>query len=99
MIIYNPGNSPVVYSDDGKILGGDERIEVASLDKHGKRALAHGYIVVLEGEQAEEETASTEEEEATGKGGDAPARAGRRAASKTKAKDEGSGASAESETD
>lgn len=95
MIIYNPGNSPVVYSDDGKILGGDERIEVASLDKHGKRAVAHGYIVILEEEQAEDETASTEEEEAPGN----PARTARRTAPKTKAKGEGSGASAESETD
>jgi hypothetical protein len=99
MIIYNPGNSPVVYSNDGKILGGDERIEVASLDKHGKRAVAHGYIVILEEEQTEDEAVSTEEEGAPGKEDDTPARAARRTAPKTKAKGEGSGASAESETD
>jgi hypothetical protein len=99
MIIYNPGNSPVVYSDDGKILGGDERVEVASLDKHGKRAVAHGYIVVLDEEKTEEEGVTTEAEEAPDKDANAPAQSGRRTSSKTKAKAEGSGASAESETD
>lgn len=99
MIIFNPHNTPVVYSNDGKILGGGERIEVASLDKHGERALAHGYIIVLDGDDAEEEAATTEEEDASGKEDAAPARASRRTSTKGKAKEEDSGASTGSDGD
>jgi hypothetical protein len=99
MIIFNPNNSPVVYSDDGHILGGGERIEVSALDKHGKRAVAHGYIIILDEETAEENAAATEEEEAPGKEDGTPARASRRSSKAAKAKDEDSGASAGSEGD
>jgi len=98
MIIFNPLNAPVVYSDDGHILGGGERREVASLDQHGKRALAHGYIIILDEDDTEENAAATEEEEDSGKEDAAPARASRRTP-KAKAKDEDSGASAQSESD
>lgn len=97
MIIFNPLNSPVVYSDDGHILGGGERREVDKLDKHGERALKHGYIIILDEEDTEENTAASEEEEASGKEDAAPARASRRG-SKAKPKDEDSGASDGSES-
>ena len=99
MIIFNPLNTPVVYSDDGKILGGGERIAVDSLDKHGERSVEHGYIIILDGEQDAEEAASAEEEEASGKDDPTPARAGRRAAAKGKPKDGDSGASTGSDGD
>jgi hypothetical protein len=98
MIIFNPWNSPVVYSNDGHILGGGERREVESLDKHGERAVKHGYIVILDEEESQEDPAATEEEEAPGKEDATPARASRRS-SKAKAKDEDSGASTGSEGD
>lgn len=43
--LYNPGNSPVVYTKTGHVLGGDERAEVDSLDEVGQRAVDHGYLV------------------------------------------------------
>lgn len=89
MIIYNPGSSPVVYSEDGKILGGDDRIEVGKLDKHGRRAVDHGYLLILDEEKTEEETASTEEEETAGKDASVP----RARAAKAKAAKGDSGAS------
>lgn len=98
MIIFNPLNSPVVYSDDGHILGGGERREVDKLDKHGERALKHGYIIILDEDDTEENAAPAEKEEASGKEDDAPARASRRAP-KAKAKGEDSGASTQSESD
>jgi hypothetical protein len=98
VIIYNPNNSPVVYSEDGRILGGDDRIEVDSLDRHGERALAHGYLMVLDEEKAEEEAAPAEEEDAPGVDANAPAKPARRPSAKGKAKDGDSGASDGSET-
>jgi hypothetical protein len=95
MIIYNPSNSPVVYSENGHILGGDDRIEVDALDKHGKRAVDHGYLIVLEEEKAEEDQA----DEAPGRDAAASPASTRAKASKAKPKAEDSGASTGSETD
>jgi hypothetical protein len=95
MIIYNPLSDPVVYSNDGHILGGDERREVEALDEHGERSIAHGYIVLLDQEKTEEEEAATEEEPP---GKDARA-SGRGRAAKAKAKVDDSGASTGSDDD
>jgi hypothetical protein len=95
MIIYNPLSDPVVYSNDGHILGGDERREVEALDEHGKRSVDRGYIVLLDREKTEEETASTEEEPP----GKVAQTSGRGRAAKTKAKEEDSGASTGSDDD
>jgi hypothetical protein len=43
--LWNPGPTPVVYSEQGHILPGAERREVDSLDATGKRAVAEGLLV------------------------------------------------------
>jgi hypothetical protein len=43
--LFNPGGSPVVYSEQGHILGSAERREVDPLDAAGKRAVAEGLLV------------------------------------------------------
>jgi hypothetical protein len=43
--LYNPGNSPVVYTVPGNSLGGNERVEVDALDKVGTRVVAKGWVI------------------------------------------------------
>lgn len=96
MIIFNPNSSPVVYSDKGHTLGGNERREVDKLDKHGKRSVEHGYIVILDEENGQEDATADREEEASDQEDATPARGSRRTAkakTKDEAKDGDSGAS------
>jgi hypothetical protein len=51
--LYNPGPTPVVYSEQGHILGSAERREVGVLDESGARAVAQG-LLVNESEQAKD---------------------------------------------
>ena len=43
--LFNPGNTAVVYSEDGRIVAGAERVEVQELDATGQRAVERGYLV------------------------------------------------------
>jgi hypothetical protein len=51
--LFNPGPTPVVYSDQGHILPGAEHRDVDSLDEVGLRAVAEG-LLVNETEQAKD---------------------------------------------
>jgi hypothetical protein len=72
--LVNPGNTPQVYSKDGKSIGAGERLELDKLDTVGKAAVAGGRLVFEEDAdepQAEEpgtsedKTASVDAESAT----------------------------------
>lgn len=43
--LFNPTQMPVVYSDDGRVLGGGERIEIDRLDETGAEVVKQGYLV------------------------------------------------------
>lgn len=45
VILFNPGPTPVVYSEQGHILAGTERVTVDALDPAGAEAVAHGLLV------------------------------------------------------
>lgn len=79
--IFNPQTGPVVYSEDGRILGGGEHREVDVLDKHGKACVKRGYLTVIEDDKPQDESE------------DAPAKAARRSSAKAKSDDVASGAS------
>lgn len=57
--IFNPLSGPVVYSLDGRVLGGGERVEVDSLDDHGKHCVEFQYLTVLDDGEPEAEEAPT----------------------------------------
>lgn len=77
--IFNPLAGPVVYSNDGHILGGGEHREVDALDEHGKHCVDSGYLTIIDDEpEADKE---------------APAKATRRKTSPKDESGEDSGAS------
>lgn len=43
--LVNPGNSAVVYSLDGRMLGGGESAEVEEIDEVGQAAIDRGYLM------------------------------------------------------
>jgi hypothetical protein len=43
--LLNPGGSTVVYTEDGRSLGGGERARVEEIDPVGRAAIARGYLV------------------------------------------------------
>lgn len=51
--LVNGGTTPVVYTDDGRVLPAGERVEVESLDGTASRLVDLGYLVV-ENEQDNE---------------------------------------------
>lgn len=42
--LTNPGTTPVVYTNDGRILAGGERVWVPALDETGKAAVTRGLL-------------------------------------------------------
>ena len=96
MIIFNPTDMAVVYSEQGHILGGGERREVDQLDKHGQRSLDNGYIVRMD--EDEESGDATAEAETTGEAEmTPPSKSGSRKRSTAAKNDGDSGASDESD--
>jgi hypothetical protein len=91
--IYNPANSPVVYSNSGHILGGDDRVEVDALDEHGQQCVANGYLVVMS-DGAEDEPKNIEAKDSA-----PPSKPARRSSAKDKSEAGGSGASTASDDD
>lgn len=49
--LINGGVTPVVYTDDGRVLGAGERVEVSSLDGTATAQVEHGYLTVDKGER------------------------------------------------
>lgn len=43
--LFNPSIVPVVYTDDGRIVAGGERVELDKLDESGQRAVDRGRLV------------------------------------------------------
>lgn len=62
--LINGGTTPVVYTDDGRVLAAGERIEVDSIDDTASALVERGYLVV-EGEQ-DEAPGDRDEEESPG---------------------------------
>lgn len=85
--IFNPLTGPVVYSRDGRVLGGGEHREVDTLDARGQVCVARGYLLIIEPEEPQGEPKS------------APAKAARQGAAKGKSDDTASGASDGSDGD
>lgn len=79
IVLFNPEQTPAVYSEDGRTVGGAERVTVDKLDPVGQRAVDTGLLVreepqKPEGSKGELETASKDapplpEEEKSGDGG------------------------------
>jgi len=78
--IINAGSGPVVYDEDGRSLGGGERLEVAALDSAGRRAVEQGHLLRMAEDPAKDEPGG---EPATGepeaKRDDSESRSARRA--------------------
>lgn len=49
--ILNPGTTPVIYTDDARVIEAGTRLYDVDLDDTGQQAVTHGYLV-------EEEVAS-----------------------------------------
>jgi hypothetical protein len=47
--LFNPWPAPCVYTDDGKILGGFDRVVVDAVDATGCNAIKQRWIVVKKG--------------------------------------------------
>lgn len=60
--LWNPGPTPVVYSEQGHILPGAEHREVDALDAVGKQAVADG-LLVNETESAEQADGAPESDD------------------------------------
>lgn len=58
--LVNPGNTPQVYTKDGKTIPAGSRLEVDKLDPVGKAAVAGGRLVF---EEDEPETKNASEPE------------------------------------
>lgn len=43
--LFNPSAMPVVYTGDGRVIGGGERIEVERLDTTGETVVKEGYLI------------------------------------------------------
>lgn len=57
--LINGGTTPVVYSDDGRVLAAGERIEVDSIDNTASALIERGYLTV---EDDQDETAGDRDE-------------------------------------
>lgn len=44
--LINGGTTPVVYTDDGRVLAAGERIEVETVDEAATRLIDLGYLVM-----------------------------------------------------
>lgn len=42
--LLNPGTTAVVYSEDGRMIGGGERLKLDAVDAVGQAALDRGYL-------------------------------------------------------
>lgn len=56
--LFNPEQTPTVYSEDGRSVGGAERVTVDELDSAGQHAVDTGLLVREEPEKDEPATAS-----------------------------------------
>jgi hypothetical protein len=45
MILINPGNTPIAYSDQGHVIGGGERRELDTPDEVGQGLLDSGHLI------------------------------------------------------
>jgi hypothetical protein len=61
--LFNPSAMPVVYTDQGHILGGGERCEVDALDETGRTVVKQGYLLDQSDEGERTEQASNRKEE------------------------------------
>jgi hypothetical protein len=46
--LLNPGTTSIVYSADGRSIGGGERAEVDEVDEVGQAAIDRGYLMRTE---------------------------------------------------
>lgn len=52
--LVNPGNTPQVYTKDGKTIGAGERLEVDKLDTVAKAAVSAGRLVFEEDDEKDD---------------------------------------------
>lgn len=57
IVLFNPEQTPTVYSEDGRTVGGAERVTVKELDPVGQHAVDTG-LLVREESQGEPATVS-----------------------------------------
>lgn len=48
--LINGGTTPVVYTDDGRVIAAGERVEVESLDGTAAKLIDLGYLTVESGQ-------------------------------------------------
>lgn len=66
--LVNGGTTPVIYTDDGRVLAAGERVEVESLDDTASRLVDLGYLTV----ENEQDDVAGDQDEKTAPGESLP---------------------------